>query len=166
MPFTDIILSILPGLIMVGIAFATFGLMYVAKKPIIVVSGLLIKAKSSGGETARNSVAGILGCECISVGILCTTEWLFNYSISFWWGIAAGFLATLIYLFVENIQDASKKKLGEAVDELSDNAISADALKAYIAEAVKNAEEADGVKLDDKVKAVATAVIGAVTTKN
>ena len=104
--------------------------------------------------------------ECISVGILCTTEWLFNYSISFWWGIAAGFLATLIYLFVENIQDASRKKLGEAVDELSDNAISADALKAYIAEAVKNAEEADGVKLDDKVKAVATAVIGAVSTKN
>lgn len=138
----------LPYIVMVAIAGATFGLMFVASKPIITVASFIIRVTSSSATTARNSVAGIFGCELISVGILYMTEFLFSYHISTWWGVGAGLLATLIYLFAENIHDASFKKLGVEMDKLTPDEVTADSILAEVKKAVAKAKAEDASKVD------------------
>lgn len=150
-PIAVFFTNALPFIVMGAIALATYGLMFVAKKPILVCAGLLVKATASSRvTTATNSVAGTLGCECISVGLLYITEFLFSYHISGWWGIGAGLLATLIYLFVENIQDASHKKLGVAIDEYTPDDVTSDSILEEIRKAIAKAKAEDEAKVDAK----------------
>ena len=160
-PIALFLTNALPFIVMVAIAGATFGLMFVASKYIIAFSSLIIRVTSSRGTTARNSVAGIFGCECISVGILYITEFLFSYHISSWWGVAAGLLATLLYLFCENIHDASFKKLGVAIDELTAG-VDSDAILAEVRKTIEHAKADDAKKADDKATVTATSLINSV----
>lgn len=130
--FNNFVTAAFPALIMFAVSLLTFGVMFFVKKPIIELAAAIFKTNKSGASTARNSVAGIITSVAIAVGFQYTMQALFNFTIVIWWGIAAGFIATLIYLFIENIRDGGAKKFGKEVKDIIGDTVELDTLLDYI----------------------------------
>lgn len=162
--FNNFVTAAFPALIMFAVSLLTFGVMFFVKKPIIELAAAIFKTNKSGASTARNSVAGIITSVAIAVGFQYTMQALFNFTIVIWWGIAAGFIATLLYLFIENIRDGGAKKFGKEVKDIIGDTVELDTLLDYIKKTYNKAVDAQVEAEDNKTKNLAETLVGNLTS--
>ena len=79
-------------------------------------------------------------------------------------GIAAGFIATLLYLFIENIRDGGAKKFGKEVKDIIGDTVELDTLLDYIKKTYNKAVDEQVEAEDNKTKNLAETLVGNLTS--